>query len=331
MPIQKSSYNKSPWYLFNPHLETIIPSLFYKVNGIENERERLELIDGDFLDIDWIKGGNKRLMVLSHGLEGSSDRHYIQRPAKYFSKMGWDILAWNNRSCSGEMNRLPRFYHHGATEDIGAVIDRGLSEGYDEVILMGYSMGAGMQQKYLGERKIDERIKGAISFSVPCNVKDSALQLRLKENQKYERRFISKLKEKIITKSRLMEMDTEGIDDVKTFQQFDEKFTLKLFPGFRDTDDFYSKITSDQYLDKITVPVLIVNAKNDPMLGDKCYPIEVAEKSDYIHLEMPEKGGHVGFTLTNKEFSYMEYVAEKFISEVILSGGSQNKMATHKV
>ncbi len=320
MPLQESNYNNSPWYLFNAHLETIVPSLFYKVKGIEYERERLELEDTDFLDLDWIRGGNGRLLILSHGLEGSSDRHYIQRPAKYFAKKGWDILAWNNRSCSGEMNRLPRFYHHGATEDLASVVDRALGENYQELVLMGYSMGGGMQQKYLGERKIDDRIKGAISFSVPCNVKDSAEQLRLKGNQMYERRFIKKLKEKIFEKSSMMEFDIEGIEKVKTFPQFDERFTLKLFPGYKDAEDFYKKITSDQFLHKITVPLLIVNAKNDPMLGDKCYPIELARKSDLIYLEMPEKGGHVGFTSTQRDFSYMEYAAEKFIDDVILEG-----------
>ncbi|MEP1097584.1 MAG: alpha/beta fold hydrolase [Cyclobacteriaceae bacterium] len=317
MPIQNSFYNNKPWYFFNAHMETIIPSLFYKVKGIEYERERLELVDGDFLDVDWIKKGNKRLLVLSHGLEGSSQRHYIQRPAKYFSKKGWDILAWNNRSCSGEMNRLPRFYHHGATEDIATVIERGLEDGYEEVVLMGYSMGGGMQQKYLGERMVDSRIKGAISFSVPCNVKDSAEQLGMKGNQKYERRFIKKLKEKIVEKSKIMELDIAGIEQVKTFPQFDERFTLRLFPGYKDADDFYEKITSDQFLDKITVPLLIVNAENDPMLGEKCYPIELARKSDLIHLEVPKKGGHVGFT-DRKDFSYMESAADKFIEEVIL-------------
>lgn len=317
MPLQPSSYNNRPWYFFNTHMETIIPSLFFKVNGIDYERERLELEDGDFLDIDWIANGNKRLIVLSHGLEGSSERHYIQRPAKHFSKKGWDILAWNNRSCSGEMNRLPRFYHHGATEDIARVIDRGLEEGYEEVVLMGYSMGGGMQQKYLGEREVDPRIKGAISFSVPCNVKESAEQLRLKGNQMYERRFIKKLKEKIVEKSKLMELDITGIEDVSTFPEFDERFTLKLFPGYKDVDDFYEKITSDQFLDKITVPLLIVNAKNDPMLGEKCYPVDLAKNSELIHLEMPDVGGHVGFTTGKRGFSYMEYAAEKFIEEVI--------------
>lgn len=321
MPIIKSKYHRRPWYFFNGHFETIIPSLFYEVDGITYERERLELEDGDFLDLDWVREGNKRLIVLSHGLEGSADRHYIKRPAQYFSKKGWDILAWNNRSCSGEMNRLPRFYHHGATEDIAAVIERGLTEGYEEVILMGYSMGGGMQQKYLGEREHDNRIIGAISFSVPCNVQNSAEMLKIGASRIYENRFVSKLKQKIIKKSEQIDVpvDLDALKKVRNFKQLDETFTLKVHPEYKDATDFYTRITSDQFLPNIKIPLLIVNAVNDPMLGEPCYPIDLAEKSNNIYLEMPKKGGHVGFTIPGSEWSYMEHAADRFISEVILS------------
>lgn len=320
MPLQSSSYVKRPWYLINGHFETVIPSLFYNVEGVDLERERLELDDGDFLDLDWLKNGNKRLLVLSHGLEGNSERHYIKRPAKYFSQKGWDILAWNNRSCSGEMNRLPRFYHHGATEDIAAVIDRGLKENYDSIVLMGFSMGGGMQQKYLGERTPDPKIKGAISFSVPCNVLNSADKLREKGNRFYERRFVKKLKTKIYKKSEVMDLgiNMEELKSVQTFKQLDKAFTLKVHTEYKDPDDFYARITSDQFLDNIEIPLLIVNALNDPMLGDLCYPTELAKIKENIYLETPDRGGHVGFSLPNDEYSYMEYAADKFIEGVIL-------------
>ncbi|MEM9340151.1 MAG: alpha/beta fold hydrolase [Bacteroidota bacterium] len=324
MPLLPTSYQKRPWYLINQHWETIVPSLFYKVKNVHYERERLELEDGDFLDLDWVRNGSKKLMILSHGLEGSASRHYIKRPAQYFSQKGWDVLAWNNRSCSGEMNRLPRFYHHGVTVDLAAVVEHG-SQGYDEVVLMGYSMGGGIQQKYLGERKLSEKIKGAVSFSVPCNVLDSANQLRKKENQFYERRFIKRLKKKILLKAQQMEMpiDLEEIRQVRTFRQLDQAFSLKIHTEYEDADDFYAKISNDQYLPNVKVPLLILNAKNDPMLGDKCYPVELAKTNKYIHLEMPEVGGHIGFTVPSSAFSYMEHAAERFIEEVIFQPLSQ--------
>lgn len=307
--------------LFQRSFRDHYPFSFYEVEGVAYDRERLELPDGDFLDLDWIRANNKRLIVLSHGLEGSADRHYIKRPAQYFSQKGWDILAWNNRSCSGEMNRLPRFYHHGATEDIASVINRGLSEGYDEVVLIGYSMGGGMQQKYLGEREPDERIIGAVSFSVPCNVQNSAEMLKIGTNRIYEKRFISKLKQKIIEKSERVDVpvDLEVIKRVKNFKELDEAFTLKVHPEYKDANDFYTRITSDQFLPNIKIPLLIVNALNDPMLGEPCYPLEIAENSRNIYLEMPKKGGHVGFTIPRSKWSYMEFAADKFINEVILS------------
>ncbi|MEM0940367.1 MAG: alpha/beta fold hydrolase [Bacteroidota bacterium] len=330
MPLLATKYDKRPSFFFNGHLETIIPSLFYKVDRIGYRRERLELSDGDFLDLDWMKNGRNRLIILSHGLEGDSYRHYITRMAKRLFAVEWDILAWNNRSCSGEMNRLPRFYHHGATEDIGAVVDRALKETYDQIVLIGFSMGGGMQQKYLGEKKTNSRIKGAISFSVPCNVLDSANQLRKRGNRFYERRFIRKLKKKILLKSKLMRLpvDLEEVKNVKTFKQLDKAFTLKIHTEYKDADHFYSKIASDQYLANITIPLLIVNALNDPMLGELCYPYDLAREKRNIFLETPKIGGHVGFVMPNSEGSYMESVAERFIEEVIIPF-SQNQAQFH--
>ena len=267
-------------------------------------------------------------MVLSHGLEGNSQRHYILRPAKFFSDKEWDILAWNNRSCSGEMNRLPRFYHHGTTEDLAAVIDKALTLDYDELILVGFSMGGGMQQKYLGERETDNRIKGAISFSVPCNVLSSADELAKKENRFYERRFISKLRKKVLEKADLMELpvNSDEIRRVKTFKEFDKAFTLKIHTEYKDSDDFYRKITSDRFLSYIKIPLLIVNAGNDPMLGEACYPYELARASQNIYLEVPEKGGHLGYTLPNrKEYSYMEFRIENFLDEIVFPIVSSSK------
>ena len=330
MPLLISKYDKRPLHFINNHFETVIPSLFFKVDGVDFQRERLVLDDGDFLDLDWLKGEHKRLIILSHGLEGSADRHYIKRPAKLFHSKGWDILAWNNRSCSGEMNRLPRLYHHGATEDLAAVVDHALTQEYEQVVLIGFSMGGGMQQKYLGERDPDKRIIGAISFSVPCNVMDSADQLRKKGNQFYQDRFIRKLKEKILRKAEMMELpvDLEQVRKVKTFREIDTAFTLKIHPEYKDAEDFYRRIASDQFLPNIKIPLLIVNALNDPMLGDKCYPVELAKKMDNLYLETPKLGGHVGFTLPGTKESYMEVAAERFIEEIILSP-SRNPVLHH--
>lgn len=292
--------------------------MFRKVRGVAYQRERLELDDGDFLDLDWIKQQSKKLLILSHGLEGSSDRHYVKGVAKYFSERSWDVLAWNYRSCSGEMNRLPRMYHHGVTDDLERVIHHGLKHGYSAVGLVGFSMGGSTTLKYLGElgAQVAPAIKVAAVFSVPCNLWDSAVQLTQKENEFYKNRFLKKLKKKIEAKAKdHPSINIEGLKDIQHFNEFDDRYTAPLH-GFKNAKDFYVTSTSDQFYHNIEVPALIVNAKNDPLLGDKCYPYELAKLNPNLFLETPDLGGHVGFTGVWGK-SYMEERAFEFISQYI--------------
>lgn len=319
MPIlTSSSYQKRPFYLFNGHLETVLPSLFRKVKGVDYKRERLELDDGDFLDLDWVKQQSNRLLILSHGLEGSSDRHYVKGVARFFAQKGWDVIAWNYRSCSGEMNRLPRMYHHGVTDDLERVIQRGLKGNYTSIGLVGFSMGGSTTLKYLGElgEKVSPMIKAAAVFSVPCNLWDSAIQLTRKENEFYKNRFLKKLKKKIEVKAKdHPSINIDGLKDIKHFNEFDDRYTAPLH-GFKNAKDFYVSSTSDQFYHNIEVPALIVNAKNDPLLGDKCYPYKLADSNPNLYLETPELGGHVGFTCVWGK-SYMEERAFEFISQYL--------------
>ncbi len=319
MPLLASDY-RAPFYLFNGHLETIVPSLFKKAIEIDFQRARLELSDGDFLDIDWLNGSKRNCIIFSHGLEGSSDRPYVKRTARYFSDRGWSVLAWNCRSCSGEPNRLPRFYHHGDTADLSVVVQHAADRGFENIILIGYSMGGSMSLKYLGENIFPKTVKGAITFSVPCNLEDSALELSKRSNRFYEQRFLKKLLHKIETKAVLFPEILKGIslDQIQTFDDFHRHFTVPLH-GFENLEDFFSKATCDQFFDRIQVPVLIVNAKNDPMLGAKCYPVSISRTHQYLYLEMPERGGHVGFSRKQNGQPWMEARMERFISEVIFS------------
>lgn len=316
MPLIKSDYKKPPFILFNGHLETVVPSMFRKVAG-QYERERLELADGDFLDLDWIRSGNSKLVIISHGLEGSSERHYSKGMATYFAERNWDALAWNCRGCSGEMNRLPRFYHHGATEDIAAVVDHGITRGYEEVALVGFSMGGSMSLKYVGERKdnLPKEVKSTVVFSVPCNLGSSARELDKPEKKFYLNRFLKKLEKKIRAKSiKFPELiSAENFDQVKTFRQFDNRYTAPLH-GFVDADDFYERASCGPHLPNIQIPTLIVNALNDPFLPESCYPFEIASQHTDVHLETPVRGGHVGFSLSNGNRNWMEVRAFEFIS-----------------
>ena len=130
--IKESTYKRAPRYQFNGHLQTVLP-------------------DGDFVDLDWVDNRSRNLVLLSHGLEGNSERHYMMGMANRFSEEGWDVLAWNCRSCSGEMNRKFRLYNHGEIGDIGEVIGHALqTKDYEKVLLVGFSMGGSILMKYLG-------------------------------------------------------------------------------------------------------------------------------------------------------------------------------------
>lgn len=142
MPIIDTQKSFTPPLLqWNGHIQTIIPSIKRTIEG-SYVRERIILSDGDFLDLDWKKTGSNRLVIITHGLEGSSERHYVKAPAKLLSQNGFDVLAWNCRSCSGELNHTPTLYHHGDIKDISEVVQYGLSQGkYDSFDLVGFSMG----------------------------------------------------------------------------------------------------------------------------------------------------------------------------------------------
>ncbi|WP_332912826.1 YheT family hydrolase [Algoriphagus boritolerans] len=153
MPLISESFYQRPKWLFSGHLETIYPALFRQVALQEPERERITTEDDDFLDLDWYKKGNSRLVVLSHGLEGNSTRPYMLGMAREFLQKGFDVLSWNYRGCSEELNQKVIFYHSGATYDLDAVV-RHAAKNYSELFLIGFSLGGNLSLKFLGEKKL---------------------------------------------------------------------------------------------------------------------------------------------------------------------------------
>src|SRR5437868_14040180 len=153
MPLVPNSTYRCSRLLSNGHLQTLMPSLLRRVSLSAYRRERIETPDGDFLDLDWAKNGSQRVAVLAHGLEGDSKRHYMLGMVNALVKRGWDAVAWNARGCSGEPNRLLRFTHSGATEDLQTVLSHILSTcDYSQIALIGFSLGGNLVLKYLGER-----------------------------------------------------------------------------------------------------------------------------------------------------------------------------------
>jgi predicted alpha/beta-fold hydrolase len=176
MPILSPTPFKTPLLQFNGHLQSIYPSILRKVPFNYARRERLELPDGDFVDLDWSveKKSADKLVIITHGLEGDSTRHYVTGMAKIFAASGYDALGWNCRSCSGEMNRLVRFYHHGDANDLRSVIQYAIAQyDYQEIVLIGFSMGGSLTFRAIAEHPewVPAQVKKAIGFSVPLQPK----------------------------------------------------------------------------------------------------------------------------------------------------------------
>lgn len=288
----------APWYLPGGHIQTIYPFLFRRVEPIAVHGERIDTPDGDFLDLDWTPRKGDRIAIICHGLEGSSRERYAQGMAKALYSHNWDALCWNFRGCSGEPNRALRSYHSGSIDDLQIVIDHIFERGYETVVLIGFSLGGNLLLKYLGElgSNVDQRIKAATAFSVPCDLAASSRQLAKPSNSVYMARFMRSLREKIKAKAKAFpeELDTSDLSSMRTFLEFDDKYTAPL-NGFADAMDYWTKCSCKFVLDGIRVPTLLVNAKNDPFLTPECYPDAIARGNRFFDLEMPDAGGHVGF------------------------------------
>lgn len=317
MPLDPSNYE--PQFIFkNGHIATIYAGIFREVEGVQQIRERLELEDGDFLDLDWSFAREKsdKVVILLHGLEGHAQRPYILGSAKYFNARGLDCCAVNLRGCSGEPNRLFRSYHSGATEDLNEVVLHILNDKkYQSIFLKGFSLGGNMALKYLGERKVSPFIKGAIAVSVPCNLHDSLLQLLKPQNLLYARRFMKHLLEKLDAKKKAFPelISPSDIKNIKNLKDFDDIYTSKAH-GFKDAMDYYKTCSSDQFLKGVKTPTLIINALNDSFLGNRCYPVSEAKKNSKLFLKLPKYGGHVGFPET-QNLSYPEKIGYNFLKE----------------
>lgn len=306
MPLIQSvpSY-RPPFWLPEGHTQSMFTALFRKIDNLAPKRERLILSDQDFVDLDWYIDGplsEKPLLIISHGLEGSSQAQYVKGLAKTMLVQGFNVLAWNFRSCSGEMNLKLRFYHSGATEDLEEVIQTCIQRGANRIYLAGFSLGGNLTLKWLGEQGQNHPnlIRKAVAFSVPLHLSSSSRKLARRENGLYTHRFLQTLLSKAKEKAVLFPtaVDVAILKRIKTLREFDDVITGPLH-GFKDAEDYYEQNSSLYFLDKIQVPTLVVNAQNDPFLSPECLPASLASNWENVFLELPTQGGHCGFYPSN--------------------------------
>ncbi len=289
---------RPPLLLRHGDLHTVAVSQLRRPQPPPFWRERIDTPDDDFLDIDWVRTGNRRVAVLSHGLEGSSQRPYVVGMARALHRHGWDICAWNFRSCSGEINRTRRMYHSGEWTDLDLVVRHAVEWGYDEVVLVGFSLGANVSIVYAGQTEVERppELSAVIAFSLSRDLGISNRYLSRRRNWVYMKSFLDSLHEKLKVKAQQYpgEFDLTGYERIRTFLEFDHRYTAPTH-GFASGADYHERCSTKHFIPTITVPTLIVNAEDDPFLPLEAHPFEDAARNPNVTFELTRYGGHVGW------------------------------------
>jgi len=284
---------RPPVWLENQHLQTLYPVVF-KGRAYAGRKQRLELPDGDFLDLVWGAGEGPLVQVM-HGLEGSIRSHYASAIMTALEAAGYQAVFMHFRGCSGEPNRLDRAYHSGDTADMAIVaeyISRATAKPLYATI--AYSLGANAMLKWLGETGDAAPMQKAVAVSVPFQLADADQRLSSGASRIYREYLLGHLraayKQKFAHRPSPLAVN---VDKLRTFYQFDDQVTAPLH-GFSGADDYYQKSSCRQYLRGIRKNTLILHAIDDPFL----YPASIPPETDLsasVTLELSEHGGHVGF------------------------------------
>jgi predicted alpha/beta-fold hydrolase len=290
----------APTWLPGGHLQTIYTSLFIHAAPVSYRRERLELADGDFLDFDWVDGdATQAVVVLLHGLEGSSGSHYAVDLMGALRRRNWNGVVAHFRGCSGEDNRLPRAYFAGDSAEVERILRHVRSRfPHAPLFAVGVSLGGNALLRWLGEAGAAARelVAATATVSAPLDLTAAGNALDRGFNRRvYTARFLVTLKRKALKKARQFPglLDTKAIAAATSFREFDTLVTARLH-GYRDADDYWQRASSRPWLKSVGVPSLVINAKNDPFLPAWALPA-AADVAPAVTLEQPASGGHVAF------------------------------------
>jgi predicted alpha/beta-fold hydrolase len=293
--ITESAFRPPTW-LRNPHLQTLWPVAFGRRGAPTLRRERLELADGDFLDLDWTAGRTGPVVVVLHGLEGSSRSHYAAGIMRALDDAGYTAVLMHFRGCSGEPNRLARSYNAGDTLDLATVVGS-LRERLPDrpVYAIGYSLGGNALLKWLGETGSATLLDAAVAVSVPFLLEECAQRIDAGLSQVYQWHLLAKMKASVRRKQALRRLNCElgDLRDIRSFVDFDDRITAPLH-GYAGVADYYRRASCRSYLGGIERPTLILHAEDDPFMYPQTVP-RSEELASAVTLELARHGGHVGF------------------------------------
>ncbi|WP_299795354.1 hydrolase [uncultured Shewanella sp.] len=309
-----------PWWARSPHVQTILP-VFTKVDRPALSRERLELSDGDFIDLDWLSfpEDGQTILVVIHGLEGSAESHYVRRLLQDCRARGLCAVVHHHRSCSGEPNRLARSYHSGDTRDLHENLTH-LKARFpnSRIRAVGYSLGGNVLTKYLGEHSDSSLIERAVVVSAPLKLAACAKKLEKGFSKVYQSYLIKQLQQKLTKKvqdkrlSESMPVSMSQIEELNTFYSFDHRVTAPLH-GFEGVDDYYHRASGMNFLQHICQPTLVIHAEDDPFMTREVIPPAKKLSPDVVY-ELHSRGGHVGFIDGGTPFKPKYYLEKRILT-----------------
>ncbi|MFL6622608.1 MAG: hydrolase [Sulfurifustis sp.] len=284
------------WWCNHPHLQTLWPTFISRAARPVLQRERLELPDGDFVDLDWTPGSSGPIVIVLHGLQGSSRSPYVRRLLHAIHQRGWRGVVLHFRGCSGEPNRLPRAYHSGETDDLAFLVKTLREhEPRAKIAVVGYSLGGNVLLKWLGEAGAQAAVQAAVAVCVPLSLDVAARRLNQGFSRVYEWALLQSSLRAIRQRfrNRPAPFDLDALRTVRTCWDFDDKITAPMF-GFRDAAHYYEAASARRYLKGIAVKTLIIQSADDPFMTEEVIP-SGQELSASTELEVYSGAGHVGF------------------------------------
>lgn len=327
---------KPAWWLTNPHAQTLYSTFFRKPIELRRHREEVILDDGDFVDVDWhIPSAwqeDKPIVLVVHGLSGSSESHYVLGLQKALAQMDWASVAFNCRGASGRQNRSTKAYHAGADDELRQTVNY-IQKKYPKaaLALVGYSLGGSMSLNLLGKLPEKSTIFAAVAVSVPLVLSVCSTRMDKGFSRVYRQHFMQELTAHWQAKKNYLQQEgrhqeAEYVQNrlaqgpFRSFWQFDHELIAPLH-GFADVHDYYHRSSARQFLAHIHTPTLIIQSSDDPFMTPSVLPA-ADELSQYVTLEVCQRGGHVGFITGNmpgRPVYYLEQRIPEYLSTIYQS------------
>lgn len=301
----------SPFWCYNGHIHTIARSLSGDTTQPKVNRIEITTPDDDFLEVDrYINPDSNSIIVLFHGLEGSTERYYMVELMKVLIRKGHSVVGVNFRGCGSRLNKQPRFYHSGETNDYQTVFEW-LKNQYPNKKLgaVGFSLGGNALVKYLGETGKDTLVQTGVAVSVPYDLRLGSIMLSKGFHRIYEYRFLRTLSKKIAEKR-------DRYPDLPTFNgstlyEFDNQITAPIH-GFENADAYYDKCSARRFVKDISIDTLLIHSKKDPLCPAEAMPLDKLNNNPSTDYIITKEGGHVGFW--SKPRGWLNFVIENYLS-----------------